>query len=330
MTCARSEIVTPNEVGIYHCVTRCVRRAFLCGKDAYSGRSYEHRREWIRSRLHELLAIFAIDVVAYAIMNNHLHLVIRIRPDIANSWTPEEIARRWLLLFPQRRIDGKAAEPSLEEMAAITAQTDLWETYRKRLCSISWFNRCLNENIARRANVEEQCTGRFWEGRFKCQRVLDLPGLLACAAYVDLNPIRAGIASTPEESDHTSIQDRICEMTGQNRSSHQPWPHIPLVSIPEITNNKVTLVEYLRLVDESGRMMREGKRNISAAAAPILTRLFINSDRWVDITQNLEQQFRRVIGTADVMEAAAQKAQKFWFHGVNAARILFAKPRLIS
>ena len=175
MTCPRSEVVEKGVVGIYHCVTRCVRRAFLCGRDKYSGKSFEHRREWIRARLSTLVKLFAIEVIAYAVMSNHLHSIIKIRPDIAKDWTDEEVARRWLMLFPHRRKkDGTPQKPNEQEIKAITIQPELVELYRERLSDVSWFNRCLNENIAKRANYEDQCKGRFWEGRFKCQRIYDV------------------------------------------------------------------------------------------------------------------------------------------------------------
>ena len=105
----RSQIVPTDEVGIYHCIVRCVRRAFLCGVDPFSGRDYEHRKDWIRQRLEQLAAIFAIEICGYAVMSNHLHLILRIRPDLAQDWSDEELALRWLRLFPPR--DSRTGQP---------------------------------------------------------------------------------------------------------------------------------------------------------------------------------------------------------------------------
>ncbi|MFH1139889.1 MAG: hypothetical protein V1816_27740, partial [Pseudomonadota bacterium] len=170
MTIARSEIVTDGVEGIYHCISRCVRRAFLCGADPYTGRSFEHRKAWVQARLELLAQSFALEICAFAVMSNHLHVVLRTRPDWAESWSDEEAAGRWLLVFPKRRTEiGRPSPPSPSEIKELCEAAPGIEVIRRRLGSISWFMRGLNENIARRANREDGCKGRFWEGRFKCQ-----------------------------------------------------------------------------------------------------------------------------------------------------------------
>ena len=104
MTQARKIVVVADEVGVYHCISRCVRRAFLCGDDVYSGRNYEHRRAWVRERVQHLSALFGIEVFAYSVMSNHLHLVLRNRPDRVAQWSDHEVAERWCRVCP-----GKAA-----------------------------------------------------------------------------------------------------------------------------------------------------------------------------------------------------------------------------
>ncbi len=206
----RREIVTHDEVGVYHCIARCVRRAFLCGVDPVSGVDHEHRKEWIGERLQQLAAVFAIDICGYAVMSNHLHVVLRGRPDLVQDWSDEEVAIRWKRLYPPRDpATGSPIEPAECDLAMIVSDRARVSELRERLSSLSWFMRCLSEPIARRANREDGCTGRFWEGRFKSQVLLDEAAILACSIYVDLNPIRAGVARTPEESEHTSAFDRI-------------------------------------------------------------------------------------------------------------------------
>ena len=328
MTYARSEVVEKGVVATYHCIARCVRRAFLCGEDEFSGKSFEHRREWIRSRLSCLAEIFAVEVIAYSVMSNHLHSVIKVRPDLTKSWTNEEVAKRWLTLFPRhRKKDGTPKKPTEVEIVAITVQKELVELYRERLSDISWFNRCLNENIAKRANFEDRCKGRFWEGRFKCQRIYDVAGVIACSAYVDLNPVRAGMAKTPEKSDHTSIQDRIFERGKKAPAKYSKWTKVPLLSIEEATEKVITLDEYLKLVDETGRVIVEGKASISPEIAPILERLEINETEWVSSTEFFREKFRRIVGTEERLKKAAKRAKKSWFHGIRAARALFGYKR---
>ena len=227
----RGLIIDQSRVGIYHCVQRCVRRAMLCGRDAASGKDYEHRKAWIRSRLEFLAGQFGIDVLGYSVLSNHFHVVLRNRPDIVRGWSDDEVARRWWNLFPMRKDGDRPAEPEEHELARLKADPDVLAELRRRLASISWLMRCLAEPIARRANREDGCTGRFFEGRYKCQRLLDESAVLACSVYVDLNPVRAGVAQTPEESQFTSVHDRVegrkAERARQGEETRQTRQRLP-------------------------------------------------------------------------------------------------------
>ena len=105
MTYARSILVPPGSPGTYHCVSRCVRRAWLCGEDRESGRSYEHRRQWVEDRIVELTEIFAVAVWGYAVMSNHLHVVVEVMPQVAAGWSAFEVAARWCRLYPRQNSD---------------------------------------------------------------------------------------------------------------------------------------------------------------------------------------------------------------------------------
>ena len=185
---ARREMIDPTEIQICHTISRCVRRAFLCGDDPVSGESYEHRRQWIRDRLEFLASVFGIDCLTYAVMSNHIHMVLRARPDVVATWSDEEVARRWLRLFPvSREKDGSASEPTEAEIATIVNQVEVLAERRRRLSDISWWMRCTTEHIARRANREDRCTGHFWNRPSYCVPILDWMRLgsedtMACAA----------------------------------------------------------------------------------------------------------------------------------------------------
>jgi hypothetical protein len=120
------------------------------------------------------------------------------------------VAQRWLRLCPQRKTpDGQPAEPTESELDSIRRVPARLAEIRRRLSDISWLMRMIAEPVARQANREDRVSGRFWQGRFKTVRLCDEAAVAACLAYVDLNPIRAGLAATPEASDFTSVQRRI-------------------------------------------------------------------------------------------------------------------------
>jgi REP element-mobilizing transposase RayT len=193
----------------YHCASRCVRRSFLCGTDKYTGQSYEHRRGWVEERLLFLSSVFSIGICAYAVMSNHTHVVVCVDKDMAESWSMEEVVRRWHQLYQGTLLSQKYQRGDKLSKGELISLEETVTIYRQRFYDISWLMRNLNEHIAREVNKEDGCTGRFWEGRFKSQALLDESAVLACMAYVDLNPIRAKMEDTPETSKHTSIRDRI-------------------------------------------------------------------------------------------------------------------------
>jgi len=234
MALPRSKYVKEGKEGVYHCFSRCVRRAFLCGYDPLTQRDFSHRKTWLVDRLRHLAAIFAIEVCAYAIMETHYHSILRTRPDIVATWSDWDVAIRWLTLFP---LKDAAVPPTDEQIRALADCPERIAQLRKRLCSLSWFMGRLNEFIARAANKEDSVKGRFWESRFKCQNLLDDAAIAACMVYVDLNPIRAALAATPEESNFTSIQERIrawhTQMMAAGSVAGEPHQNSPSASFSQ-------------------------------------------------------------------------------------------------
>ncbi|MCC5842558.1 MAG: hypothetical protein JJT96_20745 [Opitutales bacterium] len=336
---ARKFVYRPGEAGVFHCINRCVRRAFLCGWDDYSGKSFEHRREWVRERVKELCGIFALEVCAYAVMSNHVHLVVRTRPDVVSGWSDEEVARRWLRLCPGRR-DQVGASVEEDRVALLAKDAEKVKVCRERLGNLSWFMRGLSEVIARRANDEDRCKGRFWEGRFKCQRLADAGAVAACMAYVDLNPVRAGVEETPEASEYCGVGDRLrarrgraelaaWKASGGDESSATEAQRRMLdgargdverarwlapVEAGEGGVLGMSEERYLRLVDWTGRRLQDDKvGSIPADLAPVLERLELDVENWISTVERYGSLYHRVAGRTEKLAEAARAAGQRWF-----------------
>ena len=294
MTTARSELVDESITSYYHCISRCVRRAFLCGE------GYEHRKDWIENRLRELCSIFAIDCYGYAIMDNHLHVLLKLNSQQIDQWSDVEIARRWTRLFPLRDKDGQPLQPT-DTWIEKRAQDAKWvSNARTRLSNLGWFMKCLKEPLARMANQEDDCTGAFFEGRYKSVAVLDEESLLATCAYIDLNPVAAGAAETPETAKHTSFRARVEHLREQNaldqlqddlssKTSTAEWEQgLWLGAMEDQTASGgtagllagFTLSCYCRLIDWSSRLLRPGKISVDGETASIFERLGWRPERW--------------------------------------------------
>lgn len=322
MTTARRTQISLDCTPYYHCIARCVRQAFLCGQDRFSGRSFNHRKQWLVDRLALQASVFAIDICAYSIMSNHYHLVLAVDQRRLASWSDDTVIERWTRIFKgplviQRYLEGHVLSP-----AEMTTVHDIATVWRQRMGDISWFMRCLNEFIARCANREDGCRGRFWEGRFKSIALLDKAALLSCMAYVDLNPVRAGTANSLLDSDFTSIQarlgevapDRACCSSSQTpnlrpfQESDHPSRHHHLLP--------GKLEGYIELVEWTGRQLRSDKPGAICQHLPTtLSQLGLSSGQWLTLSLKQQAQAACAIGGLARMQAFGQATGKHWLHG---------------
>jgi hypothetical protein len=319
----------------YHVVGRCVRRAWLWGVDEYSGKDYSHRKQWILDRLAQLCGVFAIDCATYAVMSNHYHLTLGVDAMRARGWSDTEVVERWGRLFRLPLLIERWRNGSTGDAENAVAH-EIIAKWRSRLYDLSWFERCMNEHLARLANAEDGCTGRFWEGRFKCQALLDEVGLLTAMAYVDLNPIRAGIAPLPESADFTSIQARIRELKAaeQEEAAQEalaevaptPVPLLPFRDQAPASQPTIpfSFLEYLELIDWSSRIIRPDKRGaVDAKVPPILQRLHIDRDAWQKLLRPGANRFGRAIGTLDQLTQYAKAAGRQYLRGRRQSQMLY-------
>jgi len=303
LTIARSKLVDLSVSRWYHTISRCVRRAHLLGEGAVAG----DRKLWIERRLKELDAIFAVSVGGFAVLDNHLHLLLRLDPGVVQAWSDEDVVRRWFKLFPPRGSDRRPLTVAkVKELVAKRLEDAKWLVQtRQRLGSMSWFMKCLKEPLSRLVNKEEKCTGAFFEGRFKSIAILDEEALLSVCAYIDLNPVAAGIAETPETSDHTSVKARVEHVAGLGRvkdlqaakqgsvagvrASKKLEDGLWLIPIEDRRRfdskregmlESLTLGNYLMLIEYTGRLVRDGKASIPVGVADIFARLGSSADAW--------------------------------------------------
>ena len=308
-------------------ITVCASVIFVwCGDrviDAYSGQNYEHRRAWVEERLLYLSSVFAIDICAYAVMSNHVHLVLHVAVDKALGWSDKQVLSLWHTLYKGTLLTQNFMRDDVLSKGELITLHETIAEYRKRLHDISWLMRNLNEHIARQANKEDNCTGRFWEGRFKSQALLDESAVLACMAYVDLNPIRAKIADKPETSHHTSIQQRI---QGIQQQKEQPFYLFPFVGNPRQDMPKgiaFSLKDYCELVGTTGRIIREEKAgHIDDSQSPILKRLGLSDEQWLTLASAFEKHFCYAAGAEKMMNNFKVHTHHQRIRGMGKARTL--------
>jgi len=332
MPTPRSQQISLSDTPYYHCISRCVRRTFLCGIDSATNKDYSHRKHWFVERLALLSKTFAIDVCAYSIMDNHLHTVLKINASLAQRWSDETVMQHWEQLFSipllvERYRNGECHCDAEQDRARETIAR-----FRDRLMDISWFMRCLNEHIARKANAEDNCTGRFWEGRFKSQALLNEQAILSCMVYVDLNPIRADICQTLEASEYTSVKQRLEQIstpkTNTTKTTQQTTPIIKLAPFigSSLKDDGIafTLNDYLELADWTGRIVRDDKRgHIKSGTPGILQKLQLDEQTWIETVQGYSNGFHVFIGPEVQLKSLCRKQKRHWVRGINMCRKLF-------
>ncbi len=295
----------------YHCVSRCVRRAYLCGIDPNTGEDYEYRRQLIENKILELSDIFALDICAYSVMSNHYHLVLHINRDKALNWSFDEVIKQWHKCYKGTFLSQCYLKNETLLKSQMKVLKDTVTQWRKQLMDLSRFMWVLNEHIARGANKADNCTGRFWEGRFKSQALLDEAAVLTCMAYVDLNPIRSVMAKTPEASDYTSIKQRIEQLKTKHKSQHPASKLLPFagnVRANRVQGLSFSLKDYIELVDQTGRIIRDDKRGfINQNTLPILKRLNIEPENWLYLTKHFESKLKGLVGSVNKLKQVCLK-----------------------
>lgn len=326
MARARNSLIDLDVTPFYHVISRCVRRAFLCGEDKYSGKNYNHRRQWVLDKLQSLTDIFAINIAAYAIMSNHYHLVLRVDRECALTWSDDVVIERWYQLHKGHPVVDRYRKGEISDKASLAKVAEVVAVWRLRLYDISWFMRHLNESIARAANKEDNCKGRYWEGRYYSQALLDEKALLSCMMYVDLNPVRAGMAKNLKDSDFTSIQARILSYkqdlkanTKRNKSlPKQPTKLLPFGSSKQPLAIPFTLYDYFELADWSARQIVPNKRGYVDDSQPkLLESLGIASDDWIEIVNHFRRQYGNFAGSRERLRQCANEHRHCWYKGVG-------------
>lgn len=300
MTIARKYLIDREKGGFHHIVTRCVRRTWLCGKDARSGRDYSYRKKWIEQYALELSEAFTVNVFAYAAMSNHYHLALEYRPQDALKLSDSEVARRWLIAFPPRKDKREAKYQALLKSPELIAKR------RGQLADLSWFMKCLNQRIAVRANREDDCTGKFWEGRFHSSKPLKtLQDVYACMTYIDLNPVNAG--ASPEVAspgEHTSLRRRVEEAErDESKRGRVLAPMLVQGRSGEISSGGATPLEltlrgYLEHVHWTARAAK-----VEAKSRPRPPPSLEEPDEWLSTIQSFVRRWGRKPGLGDTLLA---------------------------
>lgn len=297
MTIPRYKQINIDITPWYHCTTRCVRKILLCGYDHDTKTDYSYRREWIENRILKLASAFCIHLGGYAIMSNHYHVVLRVDFEQSLDLSDEEVISRWHSIFAPSPMIARylRREPLTDLELEILAEKVMY--WRDQLASVSKFMSALNQFIARKANKEDGTSGHFWEARFDSQAILDNDALIRTLAYVDLNPVRASIAKTPENSRFTSIYHRLRNPDNTLIPFLNPNAN-PFAIRGDDICLPLSLHDYLDLLDWTGRQLRDDKTGSIPDSLPsIFHRLNYSQSQWIKSQTGSKTWRQRALGS---------------------------------
>jgi len=263
-------------------------------------------------------------------MSNHYHLVLHVNEHENKALSDEAICERWSRLYSTPVLVERWLKQESISEAEHKVVIEIINDWRERLIDISWFMRCLNEFIARKANKEDACAGRFWEGRFKSQALLDEDALLTCMAYVDLNPIRAKMSGSVESSEYTSAYERIHGVAHVNeKPDNYHFTKKPLFGfVGDVHQHQqqgipFSLIDYIELVDWSGRILREDKRGAIVSEHPnLLNILGLDNDTWLSLASGFGKEYQGAVGSLEELALFASHTGKRWIASKNQLRRL--------
>lgn len=333
----RDKDYSPHEMSIVHISHRCARQLFLLDDGLPAHGDMRNRRDTILERLKWLVRYFAIDVWRVVFMNNHVHMIMRNRPDLVKMWTDLEVAQRWMMICPgysQALYDflGKEGEPAtIEVIEALARNKKRIAELRERLSDFSWFMWAFSDYSAKLFNLIDGAKGKFWDPRFHCRVLVDEVGILLGGLYVDLNPIRAAMAATPEESLYTSaywqieameivandperalspssLPDAFLAPTELKKDAEGPMPSENGCRASDRGFLSISSEEYLIVLDLVGRILHPDKRgSIPTELPPIFERLKLRADNLAQLVQSYQHMFRSLVGSPESLKARKKK-----------------------
>lgn len=349
----RTEIANPDYCNTFHITMRCIRKGYLLGDDlrekhrkrgkhgkqAKLGKRINgialKRQQIVIDRIRALAAAFAVDVIRVSIMGNHLHLELRNRPDLVKLMSDEEVARRYLMIYPgycQATSDARGTDPDMpteEDVQKLAEDKKKIAEYRRVLSSISRFMQSLNFYVAKYFNLVDEKCGAFWESRYKLKLLLDDLSILLCAFYIDLNPIRANLHLTIETSEYTSAYYQIRAANLLRVDPEMDLSKLPNAFLTPVTISPneqdrlkssvttrasdfgfthMTSEEYLVALDLMGRILsNKHKGAIPDSVPPIFQRLNLNWDSVAKLVQSYEELFGFFVGTKESLDAKAKE-----------------------